>query len=265
VSTFITETELRELWCNGRGEIPPFSADTRLSPSAQDFLKDHGFEIRLEGAPVLAESSEANAGKLGPGVGSGLLADGGMPHACSHCGKPLGRPEEMLELDAGYVVPKTAPRMKLRRRLDSLRAQVMLVGAQARRHQLSDLVPSLDTLAAYCSEIMVAESLARPVAPLVLSGKSEEELDEISQWPDGHLSWQKAGPTPDDHEILHGLNVVRTGALDVEVSALEAFPPDWTELWALGQGLARALNRVASAAYALSLLFKEASLTGKSP
>ena len=36
----ITEAELRELWQNGRGELPGFPADTRFTPAARDFLRD---------------------------------------------------------------------------------------------------------------------------------------------------------------------------------------------------------------------------------
>jgi hypothetical protein len=37
----ITEAELRELWQNGKGEIPTFPPGTRFSPSARDFMRDH--------------------------------------------------------------------------------------------------------------------------------------------------------------------------------------------------------------------------------
>ena len=51
----ITESELRELWRDGRNPLPAFPPGTRFSPSAQDFIKDHRLEIRFaEPTPSLA-------------------------------------------------------------------------------------------------------------------------------------------------------------------------------------------------------------------
>jgi len=43
----ITESELRELWRDGRHALPAFPPGTRFSPSAQDFLKDHQLGVRF--------------------------------------------------------------------------------------------------------------------------------------------------------------------------------------------------------------------------
>jgi len=43
----LTESELRELWQNGRRPLPAFSPGTRFSPAAQDFLKDHGLTVQF--------------------------------------------------------------------------------------------------------------------------------------------------------------------------------------------------------------------------
>ena len=49
----LTESELRELWRDGRHQLPAFPAGTRFSPSAHDFIKDHQLEIRFaEPAPI---------------------------------------------------------------------------------------------------------------------------------------------------------------------------------------------------------------------
>lgn len=37
----ISEAELRELWQNGKSDLPVFPQTTRFTPSAQDFLRDH--------------------------------------------------------------------------------------------------------------------------------------------------------------------------------------------------------------------------------
>jgi len=51
---FITESELRELWQNGRQPLPVFPPGTRFSPAAQDFLKDHSLTVQFAAPePVL--------------------------------------------------------------------------------------------------------------------------------------------------------------------------------------------------------------------
>jgi ethanolamine utilization cobalamin adenosyltransferase len=184
---------------------------------------------------------------------------------CAECGQPVrGKPEHLTQLDAGRFAPKTSPRLKLRGRVDSLHALVMLTAAYARRCRLPELAGHLDSLAAYCREIMSAEYHARAVAPLALLGRSEEELHAISHWPDRHLGLAHLVPGPDDHEILHWLNVVRSQAREVEVVALEAFPQTgWPDTSGLGESLARALNRLSSAIYVLELLFKAGELSWK--
>lgn len=255
----ITESELRELWRNGWGELPPFPAGTRFSAAAQDFLKDHGLAPRF--APGLAAGAEPAIGPIGQIRPIGPMADnpawnrpgtfpvvltGPLP-VCAECGQPVRqKPDHMTQLDAATFAPKTAPRLKFRGRVDSLHAFVMLAAAQARRCQLPELARHLDTLAAYCREIMSAEYNVRPVARLDLAGMTEEELHEISHRPEHHLGIPHLVPGAEDHEILHWLNVVRTQAREVEVVALESGVPG---------DLAHALNRLSSAVYVLELFF----------
>ncbi len=257
----ITESELRELWRNGRGQLPPFPPGTRFSASAQDFLKTHRLEVHFEAGPAQSPLSSLSKPEWDKPGTFPVILTGPLP-VCSECGQPIKhKPEHMTQVDAGHFAPKTAPRLKLRGRVDSLHALVMLTAAHARRYQLPELALQLDTLTAYCREIMSAEYHARPVAPLGLMGKTEAELHEMSHWPDRHLRIQHIVPGPDDHEILHWLNVLRTQAREGEVAALEAFPPyDTTEA---GRTLARALNRLSSSIYVLELLFKTGKLSWK--
>jgi ethanolamine utilization cobalamin adenosyltransferase len=239
------------MWRDGRGQIPAFPPGTRFSASAQDFLKAHHLDVRFDEAPGASQPEWDRPGTF-PVVLSGPLP------VCAECGQPVKtKPDHMTQLDAGHFASKTTPRLKLRGRVDSLHALLMLTAACARRFQLMELAQQLDTLAAYCREIMSAEYNARPVAPLALMGRSEAELHDISHWPDRHLGLAHLVPGPDDHEILHWLNVVRTQAREVEVAALEAFPPPDP------LHLARALNRLSSAVYVLELWFKAGKLSWK--
>jgi ethanolamine utilization cobalamin adenosyltransferase len=127
----------------------------------------------------------------------------------------------------------------------------MLASAKARGFQMPALAGHLDTLAAYCREIMSAEYNLRSPAPLTLLGKSEEELHDISHWPDRHIGIQHIVPGAEDHEILHWMNVIRTQAREVEVVALGVEQAG---------NLPQALNRFSSAVYVLELYFKAGKL-----
>src|SRR3989338_5852200 len=150
---FITEEELRELGRDGRNPLPLFPPGTRFSPAASDFLKAHKLEIHFEGDPA-------------PGAGTPawdkpatfpVVLTGPVP-VCAVCGQPLPhKPDHMAQEDAGHFAPKTDARLKLRGRVDTLHAAVMLAAAEARRAQQPRLAGGLDTLAAYCREIQSAE------------------------------------------------------------------------------------------------------------
>ncbi len=265
--TFITECELRELWKNGRGSLPSFAPGTRFSASALDFIKTEKINILYsqsqsgqEIPPGTISFYEAEWDK--PGVFPVVLS-GPVP-VCNECGQPLySKPDHMTQIDSGHFAPKTTPRLVFRGRVDSLNALVMLVGSTARRFELPELAQQLDSLAAYCREIMSAEYHWRQVARLTLMGKSEEELHEISHWPDRFLGIQHLVPGPHDHEVLHWLNLLRTQCREVEIVALQAFPTSDNETTQVGYRLACALNRLSSAVYVLELYFQSGRLAWK--
>jgi ethanolamine utilization cobalamin adenosyltransferase len=258
----ITEAELRELWRDGRHELPSFPPGTRLTPAAQDFLKAHNLQIHFESFPAsdfpLPERPTSNFQPPAwdkPAVFPVVLT-GPLP-VCSVCGQPLPhKPDHMTQLDAGHFAPKTHPRIKFRGKLDTLHALVMLVAAEARRYQLPQLAAHLDTLAAYCREIQSAEYHSRAVQPLALAGKTEAEIHAISHWPDKHLGIPHLTPGPDDHSILHWLNYLRTTTRETEIIALEVFGADNAQL-------AHALNRLSSGIYYLELLFQAGKVSWK--
>ena len=257
-----TESELREMWQNGRGYLPPFPPGTRFSPAAQDFLATHALEVQFEDTPSVAAGITGPAAWDKPGSFPVVLT--GPAPVCSECGQPLpNKPEHMAQIDAGHFAPKTASRLVLRGRVDSLHAMVMLTAAVARRFQLPELGASLDTLASYCREIMSAEYNLRPAAPLAMLGKSENELHEISHWPDRHLGMAHIVPGPHDHEILHWLNVLRTQVREAEIVALTAFPPGALDPDGVGASITKALNRLSSAVYVLELYFQAGKLSWK--
>src|SRR6266849_5190123 len=116
----VTESELREMWREGRHLLPAFPPGTRFSPAAQDFIKDHRLEIRFaDPAPAPNPSAQVpvtNYQHLPPTQVWGLQI-------------------------TNYQLPFS---------LDTLHSLTMLVAAEARRCQLPTLAQRLDALAGYC-------------------------------------------------------------------------------------------------------------------
>jgi len=190
-----------------------------------------------------------------------VILSGPVP-VCAECGQPLPhKPDHMTQIDAGHFASKTSPRLALCGRLDGLQAQVMLAAAVARRFLLPEMARSLDSLAAYCRELLSAEYALRPAAPLALLGKTENELQEISHWPEKYIGIPHLLPGPQDHEMLHWLNLLRTQAREVELAALQAFPADGLDPAGVGVSLRRGLNRLSSAVYVLELYFQSGRIT----
>ncbi len=224
----MTESELREMWRDGRHALPPFPPGTRFSPAAQDFLKDHKLEIRFA-ADAAGQASAPPA------------AAGAPPTAPAATSSPVADRQVLTAF--------------IESRLDSLHALTRLVAAEARRYHLPELATHLDALAAYCGALP-ADAGPRPAAPLRLAGRSEDEIQAIAAAPERHLGLSYVAPGPDDHAILHWLNFLRAQTGEAEAMALQSAGP--------GPGLARGLHHLGSAVYYLELLFKAGRLTWKS-
>ncbi len=255
----VTESELRQMWRDGKNALPLFPSGTMFTPSALDFLNSHGLQVHFETpGPAPSNGRYADSPEWDrPGTFPVVLT-GPIP-VCDTCGQPITqKPDHLTQLDSGHFAIKTHPRIKLRGRLDTLHALVMLTSAEARRYWLPELADRLDTLAAYCREIQSAEYNDRPVCPLLLGGKTEEEIHQISHHPNQYLGIEHIIPGAEDPPILHWMNYLRATAREVELFALEIYPhPD-------REDISRALNRLSSAVYVLELMFRNGSLSWRS-
>ena len=268
--TFITESELREYWKNGQGKLPSFPPKTRFSAAALDFIKAHNIHIIHSSSPKEPEVNQPKADDLAT-TASGwdkpgqfpVVLSGDIP-VCQECGQPLhAKPEHMTQIDSGHFAHKTNPRLLLRGRVDSLHAIVMLTASIARRYELPELARHIDTLAAYCREIMSAEYNLRPVMPLIMMSLSEDQIHDASHWPEKYVGIPHIVPGAQDHEVLHWLNMLRSQCREVEIIAIQAFPQSEFDTENIGASLARAFNRLSSAVYVLELYFTVGVLSWK--
>lgn len=255
----LTETEIRDIIRRPQPgmtlTVPP---GTRLSPAAQDFVKQWQLEL-VESAPApdpegAAGAADAHRAGWEKPASFPVELSGETP-TCSVCGTPMSvKPDHMTQLDRMRYAPKNIPRIRFRGKLDSLQALCLLIAARARERDCPGLAAHLETLAAYCREMMSAEYNERPVAPLSFGEVDEAAIHQATHDPQSAFGIPHVMPSGDDPELLHWLNVLRCESREVELVALDAFAPAPTYNVAQPT-LVRAVNRFSSAVYYLELGF----------
>lgn len=179
------------------------------------------------------------------------------PLVCACCGSPItAKPEHMTQLDDHTYALKNAPRIRLRGKLDSLNAFVLLIAS--RFAGVSPLLNRhLSSLAAYVREILSAEYHNRRPEPIALAGFDEQQIHDATHDPLGVLGIAHLAPQAHDPELLHWLNYLRAQVREAEVMAVDCYPP------VMGRGPdsrevaetpVQAINRLSSAVYLLELL-----------
>jgi ethanolamine utilization cobalamin adenosyltransferase len=271
--TIVSEVELRaQLGPPRHGATVDVPPGARLTPAAADLVRAWSLELRevpgasAEGPRATtvdgAARSAAAAGWDVPGRFPVVL-EGDVP-VCVTCGTEVRRkPSHLTQLDARFFAPKTDARVRLRGRFDTLQALALLVAARARADGWPDLASDLDTVAAYCRELLAAEYQLRAPGALRVAGLDEDTLHHASHHPEEAVGLPHLVPDASHPEILHWLNLLRCQVREAEMTALDAFPPEHhpgTE----GGALARAVNRLSSAVYYLELRTAAACTDGSS-
>lgn len=263
--TILTEADLRNRIRRPQcGESITVAAGTRFSPAATDYIRQWQLKVVYEGgerAPMTGVATVNGAIKPEwdrPG-GFPVVMTGELPR-CTVCGMPVtDKPGHLTQVDAGHYAPKNSPRIRFRGRLDTLQGLCLLVATRARSFNLPQLAGHLDTLAAYCREVLSAEYNGREAAPIALAGLDEAALRQATHEPRQFTGVDHIVPGSDDHEILHWLNYLRCQAREVELVALDALTP-YPGVTVGHPSLAAAVNRLSSAIYYLELLFRAGKL-----
>lgn len=250
----VTEAELRDqLRRPAIGAQIRIPAGARLSPSAADFVKQWQL--------VVLEPEHASPGDAAGGGDDDRpewdipsrfpVTPNAEPPRCTQCGTPVPeKPDGLTQLNSCHVTAKTHPRIRLRGRVDTLHALVLLAQSRASALELGWLAGDLGTLAAYCRELTSAEYNERPVADLALGEWDAEALHRATHDPEAelgvaHLTISAASP-----ELQHWLNLCRATSRELELVALDAFTSPHHPY---GASICHALNRLSSAFYFLQL------------
>lgn len=247
----VTEAELRDqLRTPTTGAQVVVPAGARLSPSAADFVKQWGLVTveQVAASPTPAGTAEWDKASVFP-----VDFTGEIP-TCTSCGMEVTKKASALtQLNAHHFASKTHPRIKLRGRIDSLHAKVLLVQRMACAAGEEPLARDLGTVGAYCREITSAEYNERPVAALQLQTWGVDDIHKATHDPKGVLGIEHLTIDEADVELQHWLNLARTDAREIEILALETFP---SPHHAYGESICHALNRLSSIFYFLQLRLK---------
>ena len=277
----VTEAELREqLGAPRRGAVLVVPVGARLTPAADDLVRSWDLQLTEHAgagpAPGAAPSREPPGAGGGPDGGAAhpgtppawdrpgrfpVVLEGDVP-TCMSCGSAVrDKPSHLTQLDAHRFAPKTDARIRLRGRLDSLHALTLAVGARARAEGHTVTAGQLDTLAAYCRELLAAEYHGRAPGAIALADLDEDTIHHASHHPEEAVGLPHLVPDADHPETLHWLNLLRCQVREAEVLVLDAYPPD-RDHSEVARGLSRAINRLSSAVYVLELRLAAATAGG---
>lgn len=255
----ITEADLRDqLRRPTLGAQVTIPAGAKFSPSAADFVKQWALvaveqDAVASGAEQAPHTHDPDSADWDKASVFPVNFAGDLP-SCLTCGTPIKKkPSALTQLDASHYAPKTHPRIKLRGRVDSLHALALMAQRIAKQDGRDEMTRLLGTVAAYCRELTSAEYNERPVADLELPGWPVDKIHQATHNPDATLGIPHLTIDEDEPELQHWLNMARTMAREIEVTAMEAFPSPHHPY---GASICHAFNRLSSTFYFLQLLLK---------
>ncbi|RMB59605.1 hypothetical protein [Tessaracoccus antarcticus] len=242
----VTEVDLRDqLRRPALGDTIIVPAGARLSPAARDFVNQ--WQLVMVEQDHRGETPQQVVWDK-PAAFPVTSTD---DPCCSACGGHVAeKPSALTQLNAHHYAPKTHPRIILRGQIDSLHALILLVQGLARDAGAEETRSSLGTLAAYCRELMSAEYNERPCAALELGGISESDMHHATHDPLGALGIQHLAIDDTEPMLQHWLNVARTQARQLEITALQTFESPHHPY---GASICHGLNRLSSAVYYVAL------------
>src|SRR5690606_24908674 len=116
------------------------------------------------------------------------------------------KPEQMTHLRGRLLVPKSHPRIRLRGKLDSLEAHILLAQMAAHKEGLAPLAQHLGEVLDYVRQMVRAEVMDEPLPPIQLFGLDDAQLRERSHHPKKYYGVSHTPPAVAHGEIMLWLN-----------------------------------------------------------
>lgn len=247
-------SELKKMGPVASYMVPP---GTILTPAARSYLSEN--KINIVFADKLAQKDEKSREA---GVDENIPKDSKQTKEAfepkflllSARAKISDKPETFTHLHGNKLVPKYHPRIKLRGKIDSLEANLIMAQVHAEKSKLPNLAKDLQEILDAARSIMRAEVLSEPLVDKTIFGLSEDEIREISHDPKKSIGINHFMPSHEMGETMAILNLVRTQIREAEIAACEAFcdkleGPE-------REDIIRLLNRLSSAIYVMMCWLK---------
>lgn len=161
------------------------------------------------------------------------------------------KPEHMTHLNGDVLVAKTHPRIAFRGWVDTLEAELLLVGKDLPRLQRE-----LEEILILARQIIRCDVLEEPLHLTGLCGLTEAEMRRQSHFPQEHFGIAHFMPGFTDNKPILALNRLRAVARQTELAAQHAFTD--REGVPVREDIMQALNRISSMLYILMLREKAA-------
>lgn len=233
----LTDVELRAHWFRTKEKVYYAQNDVSVTPSARDFLREQGIELRFISAPATMSVSP-------------IPTEGGKAKYVDFAtGETMSeKPEHMTHLRGNILVPKTHPRILFRGKLDTLMAQLIGVQMVADECGKQRVAEGLEELLGYLRQMLAAEVKEEPLAEVHLLGMDSNMIRQTSHHVKEHIGIPHPVPNYRMGRLCVALNRLRTQVREAELCAAQVFlRDDHMERVDIIEGL----NRLSSCVYIL--------------
>ena len=254
---FLTEKELRENFSLAWGTEIHLPLNTKLTPSASQFLTDRKIRVKFidEHGEVFIKdnlkSDKNTVKKVHPLTTSDQK---GEELHCSLCNNKIENKSDVLTwLDSNSLVPKNHPRILFRGKLDNMISYCVLVQNEFENFSGPDVIKKyLSDLRSYMGGILRAEVKDEKTVNLFMGDFDADAIHKMSHNPLKYLGYDHIVP-----ELSHGrwialLNYLRAIVREAEVNAANLYIDP--ALRVTRPDILNSLNRLSSAIYVLMIM-----------
>jgi ethanolamine utilization cobalamin adenosyltransferase len=259
MSTFITESWLRERFSLAPGSEIHLPENARLTPSARTLLDERQIRVKYVDdagrAFVETEAAKTGRGEAPARQRVPVLTGKNERDAarCLLCSQPVvTKPDTLTSLDGKALVSKNDPRLKLRGKLDTAISHAVWVQAEWGPQDGKTPLPLwLADIRSALGSVLKAEVTGEAMPPVVMGEFDEAAIHAISHNPLQYLGHDHIVPEAGHGARVARLNVLRTQIREAELAAADVFIDRDFKVARLD--VMQALNRLSSAVYVLML------------
>lgn len=231
----LTEAEIRSITKRDQANELVVKKGTIITPSAREYLNEKKIQIKFSDGE---QSPEKSVNATQETVEQTFIPKYTSKYTGGFFEK---KPEEMTQLYGNELVFKNHPSIIFRGKLDSLQSKILEVQVKADQNKSEKLVKDLQEILQYVRNILKAEVIKQDVEEICLFGLKEEDIRKMSHFPKKYIGVEHILPDYKMGEIVIGLNAIRSGVRETELSSIPLERKD----------IIMALNRLSSAVYVM--------------